>query len=228
MIKTGSQGELQPACLITFQVDPAKTKESRKCFAPIAEEKKQVKRHPSVYTAERKCRKLCHTYHPQPRILFASFIKWAFVFVLVGGLGVMAILFVGLFVQIDFAELTKNRQAPVFSPPISQRIDLINQTFHVPARQAVRVPFTLPRVARVSGSFQASGGKNDIQVCLVDEAGATNFFNGNAFRYYYQSGGYMTTDTINQTLPPGTFYLILNNRDAFLTNKTVSINLYAE
>jgi len=104
---------------------------------------------------------------------------------------------------------------------------MLDKTFAVSARAYNYVQFVLPTQARVIGTFQAQGGKNDIWVSIVDEVGFTNFTNGTAAQTYYNTGGYATVGKIDVVLRPGSYWMVFDNRQATFTNKVVTARLAA-
>lgn len=106
---------------------------------------------------------------------------------------------------------------------------LIENSFRVGPRAYVSYPISLPARARITGRFQAQGGHNDIEVLLFDQVGFQEYESGGIGpRAYYASRGYVTSDTIDKTLPAGNYYFVFNNRAALLTSKTVWIKIDAE
>lgn len=86
-------------------------------------------------------------------------------------------------------------------------------------------PFTQP--TRLWGKFRASGGKNDIEVYIVDDDGLENLRNGNQFSYYYFSGR-VTVGTFDKRLPRGNYHLVFNNSWALMTPKAVTVQFYSD
>ncbi|MGZ5435132.1 MAG: zinc-ribbon domain-containing protein [Pyrinomonadaceae bacterium] len=117
---------------------------------------------------------------------------------------------------------------PQYREPI--KYEIVNRAITLAARQISWYKFSIPdtvSTAKVAGTFTASGGSNDIFVVITDEAGLTNLRNGNQYRAYYDSGK-ITTDNINLTIPPGTYYVVFSNAHALMTPKAINANIYAE
>jgi len=84
----------------------------------------------------------------------------------------------------------------------------------------------LAKSVRIEGRFTAmGGGKNDIEVYLLDKDAFTNWSNGNSGNAYYNSGR-ATVGNISVVLPDGfgEYFLIFNNRFSVLTPKAVEFN----
>jgi hypothetical protein len=118
------------------------------------------------------------------------------------------------------------------SPSLAQTLAggqtvVVNKTFPVGARQYSYFKFSIPTSAHIEGHFTAQGGSNDIQVMLFTEDGFTNFENGHPGSIYYQSSGYVTTDTIDKHIPAGSYCLVFSNTKSLLTNKVVTANVVA-
>jgi len=80
----------------------------------------------------------------------------------------------------------------------------------------------------VRGTFRASGGSgNDIQVFIVDAENHRMMENGEPFRSFYNSGK-VSSGSIDIQLPPGTSYIVFNNKFSFLTNKAISAEISLE
>jgi hypothetical protein len=110
-----------------------------------------------------------------------------------------------------------------------ERINIVDKAFPVGAHQYVY--YTIPLkadVTHVTGHFTAQGGSNDIEVLVLDQDGFTNFSNGHNANTYYNSGGYVTTGSIDLNLRSGTYYVVFNNAAAMLTNKVVTAKIDAE
>ncbi|MCL7384376.1 MAG: zinc-ribbon domain-containing protein [Thaumarchaeota archaeon] len=106
--------------------------------------------------------------------------------------------------------------------------DLVNDKVVVPPRHYIPYQFTFDVETTLEGYFIASGGSgNDIVVTLFTDIGYTNFVNGHAGAYYYSSGK-VTTDRFTVTVPPGTYYLVLDNGFSLVSNKVVTIHLVAK
>jgi Zn/Cd-binding protein ZinT len=58
-----------------------------------------------------------------------------------------------------------------------------------------------PETATAQGYYSSSRrASNDIEVLVLDQDGFTNFSNGHNARSYYNSGGYVTTGSIDLNL----------------------------
>jgi hypothetical protein len=79
--------------------------------------------------------------------------------------------------------------------------------------------------ATLKGRFKATGGKNDIEVYILDDDGLENFKNGNQAQTFYNSGR-VTVANFNVRLPKGSFHLVFNNRWSLITPKAVTIWFY--
>lgn len=117
-----------------------------------------------------------------------------------------------------------------FAPNVfNNRQTIVDQTFHIGARQYTFFEFGLNQDATITGKFSAQGGSNDIECVIFDEDGFVNFKNGHrAAKVFYNSRGYVTQGTINKNLPPGNYFIIFNNVDSIFTNKTVTAKIEIE
>ncbi len=80
------------------------------------------------------------------------------------------------------------------------------------------------REARITGSFNASGGSgNDIYAAIAGQSEYTNWINGHAARVFYGTQGKKSTDSFDVWLAPGTYYLALSNKFSALSDKYVFI-----
>lgn len=72
--------------------------------------------------------------------------------------------------------------------------------------------FSVPsNSARVTGFFAAQGGiSSDVYVWIIPKSDLAAFRNGQSFKSYYQSGK-VNSDSINQILPAGEYYLVLKS-----------------
>lgn len=81
------------------------------------------------------------------------------------------------------------------------------------------------REARISGSFNASGGSgNDVSAVIASESEYTNWINGHEARVYYSTQGKKTTDTFDVRLGPGTYYFAVSNKFSAFSDKYVFLN----
>jgi len=105
---------------------------------------------------------------------------------------------------------------------------LLNDKVVVPPGHYLPYQFTFDTETTLEGYFIASGGSgNDIYVTLFTDIGYINFVNGHAGASYYSSGK-KTTDRFTVTVPPGTYYLVLDNGFSIVSNKVVTIYLTAK
>lgn len=154
-------------------------------------------------------------------------------FAMLGGLGALVV--VVLVVAVGLVQMNKSSRSggptvlDTVTQPVTTPHPVVNDTFTVNGLSYVYYSFSVPQRARVTGTFRARGGKNDIEVVIFDDAGFENFKNGNlAERVYYSSRGYVTTATIDKYVPPGSYYVVFNNKDALITSKTVTAKIDAE
>lgn len=75
----------------------------------------------------------------------------------------------------------------------------------------------------LKGRFRAQGGgRNDIEVYIMDDDNFENWKNGNQANTYYNSGR-VTVANFNVTLPKGNYHLVFNNKFSVITPKAVTI-----
>jgi zinc-ribbon domain len=112
-------------------------------------------------------------------------------------------------------------------PPLSTQNTIVDSTFPVGAQQYRYYLFTVTgnRIGNLKGTFTATGGRNDIDVWIIDENQMANFSNGHNTYFYYHSN-YVSYGEINLRLRPGSYYVIFSNKAALLTNKVVSAQIY--
>ena len=112
-------------------------------------------------------------------------------------------------------------------PPLSTQSTIVDSTFPVSAQQFRYYLFTVTgnRVGNLKGTFTATGGRNDIDVWVIDANQMANYTNGHSTHFYYHSD-YVSYGEINLRLRPGSYYIIFSNRAALLTNKVVSAQIY--
>jgi hypothetical protein len=77
---------------------------------------------------------------------------------------------------------------------------------------------------RIEGTFVASGARNDIEVSVLEEIEFMNWQNRHQFQAAYESGR-VTTARVRAELPPGTYFVVFNNRFSVLTNKSVTADV---
>jgi predicted nucleic acid-binding Zn ribbon protein len=105
---------------------------------------------------------------------------------------------------------------------------LINDKIVVPPGRYLSYQLIFDTQSTLEGYFMATGGSgNDIEITLFTDIGYTNFVNGHSGKYYYSSGK-VTTDRFTITIPPGTYYLVLDNSFSTFSNKVVDIYLASE
>jgi hypothetical protein len=111
--------------------------------------------------------------------------------------------------------------------PVNQQI--ASGQVVVAARGYVQYRIEIPpeaRDARVSGSFNASGGRgNDVAVALANESEFANWINGHQARVFYGTAGKETTDTFDVRLAPGTYVFGISNRFSAVTAKYVFLDV---
>lgn len=81
---------------------------------------------------------------------------------------------------------------------------------------------------RVTGLFEAKGGRNDIECYIMDEVGFTNFKNGLDARTYFNSGR-ATVGNIHAVISPRgqNYYVVFNNAFSSFTSKSVKASVIA-
>ncbi len=120
-------------------------------------------------------------------------------------------------------------QPQTFPVNQSERATIVDKTFPVAAQKYVYYTVSLKGdLNHLTGHFTAQGGSNDIEVLVMDQDGFTNFSNGHNAKTYYNSGGYITTGSIDLSLRSGTYYVVFNNARAMLTNKVVTAKIETE
>jgi flagellar basal body-associated protein FliL len=111
--------------------------------------------------------------------------------------------------------------------PVAQQI--ASGQVVVPARGYVQYRIEIPSEAldaRVSGSFNASGGRgNDVDAALANESEFANWINGHQARVLYGTAGKKTTDTFDVRLEPGTYIFAISNRFAMVSAKYVFLDV---
>jgi hypothetical protein len=115
-------------------------------------------------------------------------------------------------------------QAPQPQPHF---INLTNGATTVNAASYVSYTFTVPvgaNIVAVNGHFSATGGTgNDIECYILDEDGLANLKNGHPANTYFNSGKVTQAKIGAANLPPGTYYIVLDNSFSLLTPKAVQI-----
>jgi hypothetical protein len=104
---------------------------------------------------------------------------------------------------------------------------IINQSIAVPPGKYVYFGFFVGEGGtRVAGRFRAQGGgRNDIEVYILDQDGFENWNNNNNARTYYNSMR-VTVGTIDVRLGPGQYYLVFNNQFSTFSNKLIQAQVY--
>lgn len=117
---------------------------------------------------------------------------------------------------------TKNLRAP----PDYYVPTTTTNTYVVEPGNFMWIPITLDRGVNVVGRYTAQGGSgNDIEVFILDDDGLTNYRNGHSSPTFYNSNGRKTVGNFNTWLGTGTYYIVLNNKFSFLSNKVVTLTL---
>lgn len=80
--------------------------------------------------------------------------------------------------------------------------------------------------ARVTGSFNASGGSgNDISAVIAREDEFTNWINGHQARVFYGTNGKKTTDSFDVRLAPGSYVLGFSNKFSAFSDKYIFLEV---
>jgi hypothetical protein len=111
--------------------------------------------------------------------------------------------------------------------PLPARETIVDSTFPVRARAYQNYSFDVTGSGHVTGKFNATGGRDDIDVWVIDANEMANFANGHRTHFYYHSD-YVSYGEINLRLKPGSYYIIFSNRVALLTNKIVEAHVYLD
>ena len=116
---------------------------------------------------------------------------------------------------------------PSFEPstPLPTRETVIDSTFPVRARSYQSYSFDVTGSGHLTGTFSATGGRDDIDVWVIDANEMANFANSHRTYFYYHSD-YVSYGQINLRLRSGSYYIIFSNRAALLTNKIVEAQVY--
>src|SRR5262249_42450355 len=108
---------------------------------------------------------------------------------------------------------------------------IVRDSFTINARRFVS--YTIPPninglPVRVTGRFEAQGGRNDIECYILDADGFTNFKNGHRTGIYYNSGR-TNNGNINAVLPHRgkNYYVVFNNTFSMFTSKVVKTSVSA-
>jgi Putative metallopeptidase len=108
---------------------------------------------------------------------------------------------------------------------------LIRQTVQVPAGRVAAYDFTLEPGTTLSADFRVSGGANNqIKVWLVDAVNYQLLLAGKQFRYFTGTSG-SVRNTAKYAFPvrqANIYYLVLDNRGAWLLPRNVQLYVYAK
>ena len=124
--------------------------------------------------------------------------------------------------------ITPQEQASFEQPGTpSTRETIVDSTFPVGPRSYQSYSFAVAanRIGNLTGTFSATGGRNDIDAWVIDANQMANFANGHSTYFYYHSD-YVSYGEINLRLKTGSYYLIFSNKAALLTNKVVEAHVY--
>jgi hypothetical protein len=122
-------------------------------------------------------------------------------------------------------------QQPDVQPARPRAQTIVRDSFTINAGRFVFYPIP-PNVngasVRVTGLFEAQGGRNDIECYIMDEAGFTNFKNGHRAKTYYNSGR-ATVGNIHAVVAPRgqNYYVVFNNTFSSFTPKAVKASVIA-
>src|SRR5262245_54387154 len=122
-------------------------------------------------------------------------------------------------------------QQPDVQPARPRAQTIVRDSFTINAGRFVF--YTIPpnvngAPVRVTGLFEAQGGRNDIECYVMDEAGFTNFKNGDSASTYYNSGR-TTVGNIHAMLSPRgqNYYVVFSNAFSRITPKAVKASVIA-
>jgi hypothetical protein len=124
--------------------------------------------------------------------------------------------------------ITPQEQSSLEQPVTpSPREAIVDSTFPVGPRAYQSYSFAVAanRIGNLTGTFSATGGRNDIDAWVIDANQMANFTNGHSTHFYYHSD-YVSYGEIKLRLKPGSYYLIFSNKAALLTNKVVEAHVY--
>lgn len=111
------------------------------------------------------------------------------------------------------------------STPLPVRETIVDSTFPVRARSYETYSFNVTGAGHLMGNFSATGGRDDIDVWVIDANEMPNFANSHRTYFYYHSD-YVSYGEINLRLKPGSYYIVFSNRTALLTNKIVEAHVF--
>lgn len=118
--------------------------------------------------------------------------------------------------------------APTQEPtPEPIKVELVNTSIPVPARNFIFFPFQGSSTIRLTGGFVAYGGSRDITAMVLDEQNFQLYRNGHRFNTYYKVD---RTDKAKLliSLAPGKYYLVFDNQHSFMTDKSVAAEVYVQ
>ncbi len=115
------------------------------------------------------------------------------------------------------------REAP--PAPVEPQAVVTEKAIAVNASSYKTLQIYVENFKRIVGRFEATGGgRNDIELLILDADGLTNFQNGNNFKSYYRSGS-VTVENFDVSLAGSKiYYLVFQNRYWF-GGKAVTIHL---
>jgi hypothetical protein len=122
-------------------------------------------------------------------------------------------------------EYLQDIHAPTPDPP--QRRPIAKGAFTVAAQQFLYWQFEVSKPSRVTGEFSATGGRNDVEVYIMNTFQYMNFNNNLSTPTFYNSGR-ATARTIDVALPSGSYWLVINNRFSIFTPKAVTVDIDLE
>jgi hypothetical protein len=169
---------------------------------------------------------------PSQTVAVKSRIPTWLVIVLVLGLAYIGVAVWNITQENDRLRRNASTAPPVvtYEPPRPQlhSVNLTNGASTVNASSFSWYTFNVPVGANsvaISGHFSATGGSgNDIECYILDEDGLANLKNGHPSSTYFNSGKVTQARIGAANLPPGTYYIVLDNRFSLLTPKAVQIN----
>jgi hypothetical protein len=121
--------------------------------------------------------------------------------------------------QGEVAPLLTPAQAPPVAVPIARG------AYTIPAGSHQYFNFHVDHgIGRLVGNFQATGGRNDIEVYVLDALQYVNFANGHRAPTFYNSGR-VTVGRLDVPLGPGKYVLVFSNNYSVITPKAVSAEI---
>lgn len=141
---------------------------------------------------------------------------------LVGGLVVVALGMYAWFNQEQISAPTSFLPEP--EPVVLALMD--ESALHIPAGQYHYVSFTVEdeRLCLLTGRVLGlTGGREDVEIYVLDEDGFVNWKNGTAGYAVFESGRTAAT-TLDIPLPgPGRYHMVLSNTFSVVSDKTVQV-----